>query len=43
MLPGDNILISSYDKLCEDSEQAKYPTEFLNSLNISVGSWSDHK
>ncbi len=35
MLPGELHVIKSYDKLLNDSQQAKYPTEFLNSLSIS--------
>ena len=34
-MPGQLIEISSYDSLLDDSQQAKYPTEFLNTLNIS--------
>ena len=34
-MPGELIVIPSYDSLLDDSQQAKYPTEFLNSLNIS--------
>jgi ATP-dependent DNA helicase PIF1 len=35
LMPGQLFNIRSYDKLMDDSSQAKYPTEFLNSLNIS--------
>ena len=35
LMPGDAVIITSYDKLIEDSQQAQYPTEFLNTLNIS--------
>ena len=34
-MPGDTQSITSFDKLIEDSQQAQYPTEFLNTLNIS--------
>ena len=34
-MPGEVHAFKSYDKLVEDSQQAKFPTEFLNSLNIS--------
>ena len=34
-MPGDTQNINSIDKLIEDSLQAQYPTEFLNTLNIS--------
>ena len=34
-MPGDVYSIKSYDKLLLESQQAKYPTEFLNSLSIS--------
>ena len=34
-MPGELIETPSYDSLLDDSQQAKYPTEFLNSLNIS--------
>jgi ATP-dependent DNA helicase PIF1 len=35
MFPGDTITFRSIDKLIADSQQAKFPTEFLNTLNIS--------
>ena len=34
-MPGKLIEIPSYDSLLDNSQQAKYPTDFLNSLNIS--------
>ena len=35
LLPGDSVEIKSFDSLIEDSQQAKFPTEFLNSLSLS--------
>ena len=35
LLPGTATECLSLDSLVEDSRQAQYPTEFLNSLNIS--------
>ena len=34
-MPGNVYCIKSYDKLLAKLQQAKYPTEFLNSLSIS--------
>ena len=34
-MPGELIQIPSNDRLLDDSQQKKYPTEFFNSLNIS--------
>jgi hypothetical protein len=35
MFPGVNHEIRSYDKLYADSQQAKFPVEFLNTLSIT--------
>ena len=35
IMPGQSTEIKSYDSLLQDSLQAKYPTEFLNTLSIS--------
>ena len=35
LIPGEEFEKKSSDQLMEDSQQAKYPTEFLNSLSIS--------
>ena len=35
LLPGKVKELKSDDSLLLDSQQAKYPTEFLNTLNIS--------
>jgi ATP-dependent DNA helicase PIF1 len=40
-MPGQTVTINSIDQLIDDSQQAKYPTEFLNSLEIS--GMSPHK
>jgi ATP-dependent DNA helicase PIF1 len=46
LVPGDNVMYLSYDKICKSSEHIPdfdilYPTEFLNS--ITVNSFSNHK
>jgi ATP-dependent DNA helicase PIF1 len=35
MFPGEPKIIRSYDKIIADAQQAQFPTEFLNSLNIT--------
>ena len=35
MFPGNTHTIFSYDKLIADSQQAQFPTEFLNTLNVT--------
>ena len=35
ILPGNVNQVLSYDKVIEDAKQSYYPTEFLNSLNVS--------
>ena len=35
MFPGESEIVRSYDKIIKDAQQASFPMEFLNTLNIT--------